>query len=41
MRKAWLALAPLLLLYIVAFAVIRNEEIFTGTKVITMHPEAN
>jgi DMSO/TMAO reductase YedYZ heme-binding membrane subunit len=39
--KVWLALAPLAVLYIVGFAFIINEEIFTGTKVITMHPPAN
>ena len=39
--KAWLALAPLLALYLIAFVFIINEEIFTGTKVITMHPAAN
>ena len=37
----WLAIAPLAVLYIVGFAYIINEEIFTGTKVITMHPPAN
>lgn len=39
--KVWLALAPLAVLYVVAFVFIINEEIFTGTKVITMHPAAN
>ena len=39
--KVWLALAPLLALYLIAFVFIINEEIFTGTKVITMHPAAN
>jgi DMSO/TMAO reductase YedYZ heme-binding membrane subunit len=37
----WLALAPLAALYLIAFVFIINEEIFTGTKVITMHPPAN
>jgi DMSO/TMAO reductase YedYZ heme-binding membrane subunit len=41
MWKAWLALAPFLLLYVVAFAFVLNEELFTGTKIITMHPLAN
>ena len=39
--KVWLALAPFLALYLIAFVFIVNEEIFTGTKVITMHPAAN
>jgi DMSO/TMAO reductase YedYZ heme-binding membrane subunit len=39
--KVWLALTPFALLYIVAFVFIINEEIFTGTKVITMHPASN
>lgn len=39
--KVWLALAPFAALYVVAFCFIINEEIFTGTKVITMHPAAN
>jgi DMSO/TMAO reductase YedYZ heme-binding membrane subunit len=39
--KVWLALAPFAALYLIAFAFIINEEIFTGTKVITMHPPAN
>jgi DMSO/TMAO reductase YedYZ heme-binding membrane subunit len=39
--KVWLALAPLAVLFIIGFAFIINEEIFTGTKVITMHPLAN
>jgi DMSO/TMAO reductase YedYZ heme-binding membrane subunit len=37
----WLALAPFAALYLIGFAFIINEEIFTGTKVITMHPPAN
>jgi DMSO/TMAO reductase YedYZ heme-binding membrane subunit len=39
--KVWLALAPFAALYLIAFVFIINEEIFTGTKVITMHPAAN
>jgi DMSO/TMAO reductase YedYZ heme-binding membrane subunit len=39
--KVWLAITPFALLYIVGFVFIINEEIFTGTKVITMHPLAN
>jgi len=39
--KVWLALMPFAVLYIIAFAFVVNEEIFTGTKVITMHPAAN
>jgi len=39
--KVWLALTPLAVLYIIGFIFIINEEIFTGTKVITMHPAAN
>jgi DMSO/TMAO reductase YedYZ heme-binding membrane subunit len=37
----WLALAPFAALYLIGFVFIINEEIFTGTKVITMHPLAN
>jgi len=40
-RVMWLAIAPLALLYIVGFAYIINEEIFTGTMAITMHPPAD
>jgi DMSO/TMAO reductase YedYZ heme-binding membrane subunit len=39
--KVWLAITPLVVLYIVGFVFIINEEIFTGTKVITMHPVAD
>jgi DMSO/TMAO reductase YedYZ heme-binding membrane subunit len=39
--KVWLALAPFAALYLIGFVFIINEEIFTGTKVITMHPLAN
>jgi len=40
-RQIWLAMMPLAALYIVGMAFLINEEIFTGTKVITMHPPAN
>ncbi len=40
-RKVWLVLAPFALLYIAGMVYIINEEIFTGTKVLTMHPLAN
>ena len=39
--KVWAAFAPLFALYIVAFAFLINEEIFTGTKIITMNPPGN
>jgi DMSO/TMAO reductase YedYZ heme-binding membrane subunit len=39
--KIYAALAPVFALYIIAFLFIINEEIFTGTQVITMHPPAN
>jgi DMSO/TMAO reductase YedYZ heme-binding membrane subunit len=41
MWKVWAALAPFAALYAIGFIFIINEEIFTGTKVITMHPLAN
>jgi len=37
----WLALSPLAVLYVIGFVFIINEEIFTGTKVLTMHPVAD
>ena len=37
----WLAVAPLAVLYIAGFAYILNEEIFTGTMAITLHPPAD
>jgi DMSO/TMAO reductase YedYZ heme-binding membrane subunit len=37
----WLALAPFAALYVTGFVFIINEEIFTGTKVLTMHPPVN
>ena len=39
--KVWAAFAPLAALYIFAFAFLINEEIFTGTKIITMTPPSN
>jgi hypothetical protein len=39
--KVWLAVAPLAALWILGFAFIINEEIFTGTMAITMRPPAN
>ncbi len=37
----WLTIVPLAALYIVGFTFIINEEIFTGTMAITLHPPAN
>jgi len=37
----WLVFAPLFVLYAVGFVYIINEEIFTGTMAITMHPPAD
>jgi DMSO/TMAO reductase YedYZ heme-binding membrane subunit len=39
--KVWCAIAPMAALYILAFAFIFNEEIFTGLQVMTLHPPAN
>jgi DMSO/TMAO reductase YedYZ heme-binding membrane subunit len=39
--KVWLAVAPLAALWILGFAFIINEEIFTGTMAITMRPPDN
>ena len=39
--KVWLAVAPLAALWIVGFAYIINEEIFTGTEAITMRPPSD
>jgi DMSO/TMAO reductase YedYZ heme-binding membrane subunit len=39
--KVWCAVAPMAALYILAFAFIFNEEIFTGLQVMTLHPPAN
>jgi len=37
----WATFAPLILLYITAMVFIINEEIFTGTMAIMIHPPAN
>ena len=37
----WLTVAPLALFYLTSMAFIINEEIFTGTMAITLHPPAN
>lgn len=39
--KVWAVLAPFAVLYFVGFAFIINEEIFTGTMAITLHPPAD
>jgi DMSO/TMAO reductase YedYZ heme-binding membrane subunit len=39
--KVWAAFAPLFALYLFAFLFLINEEIFTGTKIITMNPPDN
>jgi DMSO/TMAO reductase YedYZ heme-binding membrane subunit len=39
--KVWVAIMPFAALYILAFAFVINEEIFTGLKIITMTPPAN
>jgi DMSO/TMAO reductase YedYZ heme-binding membrane subunit len=39
--KVWWTIAPMAALYLLAFAFIINEEIFTGLKVLTLHPPAN
>jgi DMSO/TMAO reductase YedYZ heme-binding membrane subunit len=39
--RVWLAIAPLAALYLAGFAFIINEEIFTGTMAITLHPPAD
>lgn len=41
MWKVWTALMPFTLLYLVAFFFLFNEEIFTGTKILVMHPPGN
>jgi len=40
-RQVWFAVMPLAALYIVGMAFLINEEIFTGTKIIAIHPLAN
>jgi DMSO/TMAO reductase YedYZ heme-binding membrane subunit len=37
----WLAVAPFAVFYVTAMAFIVNEEIFTGTMAITLHPPAD
>ncbi len=37
----WLAVMPLATAFILGFAFIINEEIFTGTLAFTMHPPAD
>jgi DMSO/TMAO reductase YedYZ heme-binding membrane subunit len=37
----WCAVAPMAALYLLAFAFILNEEIFTGLQVLTLNPPAN
>jgi hypothetical protein len=39
--KVWLLIALIAVPYVVGFAYILNEEIFTGTMVLTMHPPAD
>jgi DMSO/TMAO reductase YedYZ heme-binding membrane subunit len=39
--KIWCAVAPMAALYVLAFAFIINEEIFTGLQVMTLNPPAN
>ena len=39
--KVWVAIAPMAVLYLTAFAFILNEEIFRGMQVLTMHPPGN
>ena len=39
--KVWCAVGPMAVLYLLALAFIINEEIFTGTQVLTLHPPAN
>lgn len=39
--KVWCTIAPMAALYLLAFAFIINEEIFTGLQVLTLHPPAN
>ena len=37
----WLAVAPLIALYLTGLVFIINEEIFTGTMAITLRPPAD
>jgi DMSO/TMAO reductase YedYZ heme-binding membrane subunit len=40
-KRMWLVLAPVLALYVIGMVYIINEEIFTGTELITLHPPAD
>jgi DMSO/TMAO reductase YedYZ heme-binding membrane subunit len=39
--KVWAAVSPMVALYVLAFAFVINEEIFTGLQVMTLNPPAN
>ena len=39
--KVWCAVAPMAALYLLAFAFIINEEIFTGLQILRLNPPAN
>jgi DMSO/TMAO reductase YedYZ heme-binding membrane subunit len=39
--KVWCTVAPMAALYLLAFAFIINEEIFTGLQIMTMNPPSN
>ena len=39
--QVWVTLAPLITLFVLGMFYIINEEIFTGTKILTMRPEAD
>jgi DMSO/TMAO reductase YedYZ heme-binding membrane subunit len=39
--RVWLIMAPLVVLFVVGFFYIINEELFTGWKIVTMHPPEN
>jgi DMSO/TMAO reductase YedYZ heme-binding membrane subunit len=41
MWKVWTTFMPLVLLYVIGFGFVINEEILTGMMVITMHPPSN
>lgn len=40
-KRMWLVLAPVLALYVIGMVYIINEEIFTGTELMTLHPPAD
>lgn len=40
-RLVWIAVTPLAVLFVLGFAFIINEEIFTGLQAFTLHPPAN